>query len=272
MKRVIVLLLLCCLLLCPVACEKGEPTLSISVLDVGQSDCILLSQGDEHMLIDTGTATERDAVVAELVAHGVRKLSAVLVTHPHEDHFGNARTVLEKYEVDRLILPTTPCEELGYTMLMQSALAADIEICTVESECSVSLGDAECLVLSAAGQESVNDSSLVVRVGFGETVLLFMGDCEMAAESALIEAYGAFLDCDFLKVGHHGSKTACSEAFLQATSPLVAAISCAEDNEYGFPHGEVLTALEAVGATVYRTDRCGTLEFLCSASKIRVTE
>jgi beta-lactamase superfamily II metal-dependent hydrolase len=97
--------------------------------------------------------------------------------------------------------------------------------------------------------------------------MLFTGDAEWAAETALL-ASGAELQCDFLKVGHHGSRTACLDAFLRATAPRIAAISCAVDNDYGFPHEEVLDALRAVGAAVYRTDEQGTLRFLCDGKSI----
>jgi beta-lactamase superfamily II metal-dependent hydrolase len=112
-----------------------------------------------------------------------------------------------------------------------------------------------------------NNASLVLRISFGECVLLFMGDAEKEAEQTLLSRDTEW-DCDFLKVGHHGSRTACSQEFLAATTPQIAAISCAVDNDYGFPHEEVLDALRAVGAAVYRTDEQGTLRFLCDGKSI----
>ena len=98
-----------------------------------------------------------------------------------------------------------------------------------------------------------------------------MGDAEAATESALISAYGSEkLDCDFLKVGHHGSSTSTSVPFLLATTPTVAAISCGKQNAYGFPHAPTLENLAAVGAYVYRTDESGTLVFGTNGQEIRL--
>jgi competence protein ComEC len=98
-----------------------------------------------------------------------------------------------------------------------------------------------------------------------------MGDAESLAENALL-ARGVSLECDFLKVGHHGSKTASSARFLQACAPEVAAISCGRNNDYGFPHREVLEGLAAVGAAVYRTDVSGSLAFACDGKRVYYME
>ena len=112
-----------------------------------------------------------------------------------------------------------------------------------------------------------NNASNVLRISFGDCTLLFMGDAETAAEEVLL-ARDVSWKCDFLKVGHHGSRTAGSAAFLQACAPQIAAISCGRDNDYGFPHREVLEGLADVGAAVYRTDVAGSLDFICDGKTV----
>ena len=274
MRRIGILLL--CLVLCIPSlggCRRTEAdTLRVTVLDVGQSDCILLSQGEAHLLIDTGTAAARESVAAELAALGVKQLAYLLVTHPHEDHFGNARYVLESRTVSALLLPSTPSEDAGYALMRESATAEGILTQTVGDGYAFSLGSASCEVLCALPEDAnVNNTSLVLRVRFGACVLLFMGDAEQEAENALLlraEDWRA----DFLKVGHHGSSTATSLAFLQAVSPAHAAISCGRDNDFGFPHAAVLQNLAAVGSTVHRTDLEGTLSYLCDGATVTYLE
>ncbi len=270
LRTVGICLAVCLALLLLCACADQGQTLRVCVLDVGQSDCILLSQGEAHLLIDTGTASERDALVGELAHYGVKQLEAVVITHPHEDHYGNARTVLEKYQTKALLLPECAGEEYGYAMVTDAAEREGVSVQYLEDGSRFSLGKAAFEVMSALPDDkNLNNASLVLRATFGETVLLFMGDAERAAEQALLDAYGSeALGCDFLKVGHHGSNTASGEAFLQAASPLVAAISCGANNEFGFPHADVMERLSAVGATVYRTDTEGTLEFIFDGEKI----
>lgn len=271
MKKALCVILLFSLLVTLPACQK-EPVddLRVYVLDAGQSDCILLSQGDVHMLIDTGTLTQRDRILAQLFLLGVKELDTVLVTHPHEDHYGNVRGLIESLPVGQLLLPHVESDELGYRVLREIAAQHKIRTKTVSDGWKFSLGRASCSVLCALpADENINNTSLVLRVVFEQTVLLFMGDTEERGELALLERYGeSYLDCDFLKIGHHGSDTASSERFLAAVSPRVAAISCGADNEYGFPHTATLARLAYSGARVYRTDTMDTLFFVCDEGEI----
>ncbi len=274
-RRVACFVLLVLFLLSALSCQREEDAaLYVRVLDVGQSDCILLSQGDAHLLIDTGTATSRDAVLAQLTALGIRELAYIIVTHPHEDHYGNARAILETRTVHGLICSSAESKELGYQLLLDAARERDVPVEKVADGYRFSLNDAYCtLVCALPEDENVNNASLVLRVAFGTTVLLFMGDTEAQGEQALMDAHGSgFLDCDLLKVGHHGSDTASTGAFLKLTTPTLAAISCGRENSYGFPHETVLDGLAAVGAEVFRTDTAGTLTFVSNGREVSYEE
>lgn len=252
--------------------QESTQTLRVTVLDVGQSDCILLSQGGVHALIDTGSAAARESIVAELASHGVKSLAFVIVTHPHEDHFGNARYILETRTVGELILSKAPSDDIGYRLLTEAADTYGVPVRKWQEPCSLTLGKARLELLCALPDDiNINNASLVVRVHFGETVLLFMGDAEEEAEAALLSS-GVALNCDFLKVGHHGSDTATSKAFLEATTPALAAISCGWQNEHGFPHAAVLERLAAAQTAVYRTDLSGTLRFASDGKAVTFLE
>lgn len=259
------------LLLLPLAagCVPQENNaLYVTVLDVGQSDCILLTLGERRMLIDTGSAVWQDALVGELAARGVEHLDILFVTHPHEDHYGNTRLLLETHTVGALILPETQSEELGYRILCETAERLAVPTKYMGDGDAFVLDTLQCEVFCGIPDDPEgNNASNVLRVQFGDCVLLFMGDAETQAENALL-ARDTSWKCDFLKVGHHGSKTASSDRFLRATAPQIAAISCGKENDYGFPHREVLDRLATVGAAVYRTDTDGSLDFVCDGESI----
>lgn len=271
MRRLILCVLLCALLLPSlVACRAASPEgLYIRVLDVGQSDAVLLSFGGQHLLVDTGTATQRNTLLSALDALEVESLS-LLITHPHEDHYGNARALLEHLPVQSLILGGKASAELGYRLMLETAIAQGTPLQTWEDGLTLSLGGAVVEVLCPMPEaEEPNDASLILRVRYGSCMLLLMGDAEQEAEQALLPALQAGEVCDLLKVGHHGSDTATTAAFLAAITPKNAAISCGRDNEFAFPHAAVLSALDAVGCNVYRTDLLGDLNFYCDGTEVR---
>lgn len=271
MRKRFCLLLAALILLSLTACHRvREDELRVIVLDVGQGDCILFSQGDTHMLVDTGSSVSRDALVGQLHALGIRRLDYLILTHPDEDHFGNARIVLERCEVDNLIVSDAPEGEGAYRDAFNAARNNGTTLKKVADGCRFSLGDAACsLAKPALPEASENDASLVVRVAFGSTVFLLMGDVEEKGEQALINDHGArFLDCDWIKVGHHGSTNSTGEALLDVATPRYAVISCAAHNEYGFPSEAVLGRLEDRYINVYRTDTMGALYFRSNGEEI----
>ncbi len=271
MRKRLCLLLAALLLLSLVACHRvGEDELRVVVLDVGQGDCVLLSQGNTHMLVDTGSSVARDALVGQLHMLGIKRLDYLVLTHPDEDHFGNARIVLERCRVDTLIVSDAPEGKGAYRDALSTARDNGTTLRKVADGYRFSLGEAVCSLVRPDVEEiGENDASLVARVAFGDTVFLLMGDVQEMGEQALITEHGAsFLDSDWIKIGHHGSATSTGNALLDVATPQYAAISCAENNEYGFPSETVLARLEERYITVYRTDTMGALYFTSNGEEI----
>lgn len=261
-KRCACLLAALCLLFTLFACGREKRDgLFVEVLDVGQSDCTLITVGDAALMIDAGTVAERDAVRGCLRQRGIERLDYLLLTHPHEDHIGNARMLIESDTVGALILSPMYSEDTTYRMILDAAEAKNIPCHTAVSGNLYFIGDAVLEILFAdAEAKEVNDGSVIARVSYGETSVLFTGDAEEAAERALLAAVPAEkLACDLLKAGHHGSSTSSCEELLRAASPDHVAISCGRDNDYGFPHAALLDRLEKAGTEWHRTDEEGVL-------------
>ncbi|MBE6702347.1 MAG: MBL fold metallo-hydrolase [Ruminococcaceae bacterium] len=259
LKRVSLLLLCLCLL---IGCHREQPqALTVTVLDVGQSDCTLVVQGDAVLMIDAGTATQREAVRAALRTRRIKEIDCLLLTHPHEDHYGNARMLIENFTVKLLILSPVAVDDWGYQLVLQAAIERGVAICYAEAGDQFPLGSASLEVLAVCAEaEDVNDTSVIARLLYGNTAFLFTGDSEEEAEAYLLSTVlPEKLACDFLKAGHHGSDTSTGVALLQMANPTHVAISCGKYNDYGFPHAALLERLAAVGAAVYRTDQEGDL-------------
>ena len=269
-KRTLLLLLCLCLLL--VSCQKASeaPPLTIHFLDVGQGDATLIRTVEGDVLIDAGPESAEPLLCLRLEELGVKALRLVIFTHPDEDHIGGADGVLARF----------PAEEVwtnGVIEAHESALALanaldsyGLTAKVVRCGTHLSVGGVNFMVLSPFSEPSDgNEGSLIFKVTFGEVSMLFSGDAELKAEEELLEKYDpSQLSCEIYKVGHHGSSTSSSKALLDAMTPRYAIVSCGRENPYGHPHGEVLAALEEVGAEILRVDHLGEITFWSDGTKL----
>lgn len=263
MKRLLILLL--CLTLLLTACElPAAPStavtgdgLTVRYLDVGQGDSILLQCDGASMLIDGGNVADSQLVVACLRNAGVETLDYVVNTHAHEDHVGGLAGVLAVFPAEAVWCPVTSYDSACFEDFVSYAAAQDLALTCPEPGTVWPLGEALVTVLGPwEDYDEPNNTSLVLRVDYGETSFLFTGDMEREAEADLLER-GVDVAADVLKAGHHGSDTSSSYPFLRAVDPELVVISVGEDNSYGHPDEDVLSRFRDLGATVCRTDLQG---------------
>ena len=235
-----------------------EPRLDpyrMTVLDVGEGQCILLQADDRYYLVDCGGDSESEAAdkaAAALLSQGVRELDGVILTHYDIDHAGGVYELLCRVPAQKLYLPNLEdegdiCSELE---------ATSAQICWVEPEMVMEIDNG--LITLYAGKEgaSDNESSLCVLFQPENCDILIMSDRSAAGEKVLLEQT-QLPDLEVLVVGHHGSKTSTSLELLHTTRPELAVISVSGQNNYNHPAQQVLARLARYGCRVVRTDQSG---------------
>ncbi|MBQ9083572.1 MAG: MBL fold metallo-hydrolase [Clostridia bacterium] len=237
----------------------SEAPCQVRVLDVGAGDAILIRCDAQWILVDTGLDTSRKELERALHRCGVRRLSMLIVSHDHTDHTGGLEMVLKEFRPERVLLgkdpPALPSTDDAVRWLCRKYGAMTIAAET--GDCYI-IGNLSVEVLSDGSAFSdENNRSLVLRMRYGMTTMLFTGDAEVRTEKQLL-ASGTDLCADWLKVAHHGSHSASSEEFLAAVAPGYAAISCGWNNP---PDEEVIQRLRALNVCYARTDLHGELLF-----------
>ena len=248
-------------------------TLEVIFLDVGQGDSILLKTGDHNMLIDAGDIGKDSIILNYLAKYNVTSLDYIVATHPHADHIGSMPSVIRKMDnVGTIIMPDKTHTTKAFENLLNAIEDNDIAITIPKAGDNFTLGNASVQILApnSGGYSDINDYSIVLRVEFGETAFLFTGDAGSTSEAQQM-SNGLTLESDVLKVGHHGSRTSSSQRYLDAVSPNYAVISSGAGNTYGHPHSELLSRLNAMGVTIYRTDLNGTIVFTSDGKEIFVS-
>lgn len=267
-KKLLSLLLILALLLagCALPADTAAPVsgggLTVSFIDVGQADCALLECDGEFMLIDGGNRDDGQLVVSYLEQQGVETLSAVVCTHAHEDHVGGLPSVLAVYPTQAVYAPTRTYASKVFDDFAYYTDQQGLEITIPAPGDTWTLGQACVTVLGPVkSYAETNDTSIVLRVSYGETDFLFTGDMETTAENDMLDYWGGRVSwkADVLKVGHHGSNTSTGYRFLNEVAPDYALISVGKDNSYGHPHEEPLSRLNQAGVTIFRTDELGTV-------------
>ena len=233
-----------------------------AVLDVGQGESVALCSGSEAALVDCGSSNsyvDAGSVAADaLQSAGIRRLSAMIVTHYHADHTNGLTEVLTRLPVDTLYLPDIEDEYGVRDRLVSLAAHQGADVVFVTEPTRFALGEAVLTVyppLLTTGD--LNEQGLTALATAGDFDLLITGDMAGQTEQLLAQTY-PLPDVEVLVVSHHGSRYSSDESFLRAITPDNAVISVG-DNRYGHPAEETLRRLQAVGATVWRTDQQGSI-------------
>lgn len=253
--------------------ELPDGIMEVHIIDVGQADSILVRCNDGNVLIDAGTTESEYKLESHLDALDIENIDYFICTHPHEDHIGGADMVVREFPVSELMLMADTENAEACSALSVAASQRNVTLTSPTVGKPFTLGDVSLTVIGPTEEfHDENDRSAVIKLNYKDTSFLFMADAGTASESALINTYGTdYLDCDFLKVGHHGSDSASSDEFLNAVTPKIAVISCGKLNEYGHPSTDVLKRLEAAGCeNVMRTDESGTIIIRSDGSDITV--
>lgn len=236
-----------------------DKSMEVHFIDVGQGDATLIQCGDEYMLIDAGDNSQGTRIQAYLKKLGVEKLDYLVLTHTDSDHIGGADVIISKFDVGAVFLSDYKKDNSTYKDLMSALENKQMTHSLPELGKDYTLGNAKITFVAPNDTyDAPNNSSLALVVEHGENSFLFTGDCEEQAEEDILEA-GYDVDCDVFKLGHHGSSTSNSEAFLNAVTPDYGVVSCEEGNAYGHPHAEPLNRLRAMGTLLFRTDEQGTV-------------
>ncbi len=240
--------------------------LSLTVLDVGEGQALLLHEGRRGILIDTGHPGKAAQVVRRLSSVGVEQLDYLVLTHLHPDHAGGYFRIRESFPDTPLLYsghPLPPDVQPDLVRWLDRSIAEDGHWRRFVAGDSIRWqgGSLEALWPTSFSGANLNRHSLVLLLRYGDLRLLFMGDADSVVERELM-ARGALPDrVDLLVAGHHGAADASSEPFIAAIEPAIAVISVNRENIRGYPDRRVVERLQRPGTRLVRTDRDGELRF-----------
>ncbi|BCJ95261.1 competence protein ComE [Anaerocolumna cellulosilytica] len=236
-----------------------QGSMSVHFIDVGQADSILIQSGEETMLIDGGNNADGEAVVSYLKKQGVKELTYIIGTHPHEDHIGGLDEVINEFSVGKIFLTDFVLPNVSFERLLLAIREKDLQILNPVPGDEYSLGSGKFTFIAPVGKDygnKVNNYSLGIKLENGTNVFLLTGDAEIESEKDMVES-GIDLEADVMKLNHHGSTTSNSEAFIEAVDPIYAVITVGTDNPYGHPSSSIVTRLLDEDIQIYRTDLMG---------------
>ena len=241
--------------------------LIIHFIDVGQGDsCLMLHKG-YVIMIDGGGSSDSKYDIGEntllpyLLDRKITKVDYIIVSHFDSDHAQGFIYVLNHLKVENVILPIQAINSNLYQNFISICQAKKINVIYLKRGDFFNIGDLKFETLHPSNkfisENAMNNNSIVLRLDYFNTSILFTGDIEAIAERELVLKCKLKLDVDILKVGHHGSNTSTSESFLEAVSPKIALIGVGLDNKFGHPGEEVIKRLEERKVSIFRTDKEG---------------
>ena len=249
------------------AFHVGEgSTFSIHFFDVGEGDSALIECDGHYMLIDGGTSTNSSFLYSYLKQHHIAYLDYIVCTHAHADHVGGLAGALNYAKVGIAFSPVKEYNSKSFDSFVRYLEAQGKSITIPSPRDSFYLGSAEVTILGpidmSLAQGNVNNSSIILRIVYGNTSFLFTGDAEEEEELSIVSSR-IRIKSTLIKVGHHGSNSSSTVEFINAVRPKVAIISVGKGNDYGHPHEAALKRIQTYASEIYRTDLQG--EIICTS-------
>jgi len=260
----------------------AQGRLQIYALDVGQGDsALIITPEGKSVLIDAGPPQAGDEVVAALRKRDIQSLDLAVATHPHADHIGGMRPVIENFGVKNFLDSRQKFASKEYERMLHAINEKHIKVIEAKKGMKFDLDSGVRFeVLNPPGNDAwitkvhrggsvENANSVVLRLSYGNFSMLFTGDAETETEDLMLKS-AAPLRAQVLKVGHHGSRYATGAKFLEAVAPEAAVISCGAENRYGHPAEQTLDRLRKAGVKIYRTDLNGEIAIITDGNKFEI--
>lgn len=237
----------------------------IHTINTNIGDAILIITSDKTILIDAGLpGREKYLIMPYLKKINRDKIDLLVITHPHFDHYGGALYLLEKFNIDKVVVCGSPHPSNAYKYMLELIKVKNIKFEIPKELEKLDFGkEAEAIVLKSGvdeweGDNNYNNQSIYIKMKIGKITVLFTGDGEYESENYILKK-GYDVSADILKVAHHGSATSTFYPFLKSVNPKTAIISIGKNNIYGLPKQSVINRLILYGCKIYRTDDLGTI-------------
>ncbi len=251
------------------AWQSLQQTLTVTFLNVGEGDCIIIhSPFGRTLLIDGGSREDevgREVIIPALYREGIGRLDGIIATHPHDDHISGLDEVVEQVPAGMLLDSGQAHPTASYAGLLEEAKKRNLPLFRARPGQVFNLGGGVRVEVLHPNppflqntEDDLNNNSVTLQLTFGEVSFLLPGDLQKEGEETLLADYPN-VSSTVLKVAHHGSLDSTSQEFLEAVRPKWAVISVGQENPFAHPHPQALARLKATGARVFRTDIMGTI-------------
>ncbi|MCX6785436.1 MAG: MBL fold metallo-hydrolase [Candidatus Komeilibacteria bacterium] len=267
----------------------SDQNLEVYFFNVGQGDGILIrTPSQQNIIIDGGPDNAFITKLGQALPFYDQQIDLMVLTHPHADHLFGLIEVLKRYRVKRVLYSGVVFNNSAYDEWLKQIKQKQIPLVFARAGQDYRFGQVELKVLfpikseagqviketagegSVAGQENLNNTSVVTQLIYGQTKILFMGDLEAPGEEEILKSNPAGLASQVIKIGHHGSATASSQRFLAQVKPQDAVIQVGLDNKFNLPNAWVLGRLKRLKIGIWRTDLLGDIKLFADGFKLKL--